>query len=183
MIEMPSDFEPMSSEDLGNWLKEMAEQVATQNHDRTSAIVSGVALEESLRDLVLTYFAKVPEAERTVNNVLGNFNSLINVSYCLGLVSRDEYSDLHAARQIRNYFAHSPKGSTFADARPLELCSQLRIPVQRPELFDKLSCSEKFEATTFVLLENLGTRQWRAREHQCLIPEEIDPSEWDIFFH
>ena len=161
----------------------LARRIRIENHERTLAIVNGAELEELLGELLLAFMANDKEAEKTVKRY--NFYTRIQIAYCLGLISRDEYSDLQTIKEIRNHFAHSsnnPKGSTFEDKELLDLCKQLRIPQQRPDLFDGKSPSKVFDATSFVLKENLFARKWKAGKQKCLIPHEIDSKDWEPYF-
>ena len=154
----------------------------TENRERTLAIVGGVDLEELLGRMLSEIFIEGRESEATLGRVLGTFHSRTQVAYCLGLISSDEYADLHTIRRIRNHFAHNSKGCSFGDQEVIDLCQNLRIPRQRPDLFEDLSPAEQFEATVFVLQQNLWDRMIAAKQRRSAVPDEIDSRRWQEFF-
>ena len=181
-LHVPESYEPLDRDLIEALLKEWERRTQIENRDRTLAIVSGVDLEESLGKLILALMIDDEEAENTLNHTLNTFYSRIQIAYCLGLISSDEYIDLHIIRRIRNYFAHSTKGSSFENPQAMALCMNLRIPQQHPDLFDSLSPSERFGATVFVLSQNIWHRISTARRRRSSVPDEIDSAQWEEFF-
>lgn len=181
-LAVPDDFELPTREQIESLLNTWTERQRTENRDRTSAIVNAVDLEQLLVTLILDIMIDDQESENTLKQTLNSFHAKIQLAYCLGLVSLDEYTDLHIIRRVRNYFAHSPSGSTFEDQKVAALCDNLKIPQHRSELFDDLSLSEKFNSTVFVLSQNIWDRRSLAKKRKGCIPDEIDSEQWVEFF-
>lgn len=181
-MNVPEGYEQPDREEIARMVEVHANKTKIVNSERTLAIISGVDLEELLGNILSNIFIDDKQAENTLQQVFNTFYSKIEVAYSLGLISSDEYVDLNITRKIRNYFAHTPEGSSFNDQKVIDLCINLRIPQQRPELFDDLSTSEKFDSVVFVLRENLWQRAEAAKQKKASIPEEIDSSHWQEYF-
>lgn len=173
---------PVDGDEIEAMFKEYETRTQLENRDRTLAIVGGAGLEELLGKLILALMIDGKVAENTLNHTFSSFYSRIQIAYCFGLISPDEYTDLHTIRKIRNYFAHSTSGSSFRDPQVIDLCRDLQIPKQRPDLFNRLSPAEIFESTAFVLSENIEDRASMARQQKCSVPDEIDSERWQEFF-
>jgi len=63
-----------------------------------------------------------------VNRPLGTFGARIDISYCLGLISKEELQDLQIIQDIRNKFAHRLHDISFDDEDIIEACKRLNIP-------------------------------------------------------
>ncbi len=79
--------------------------------DRNCAVVGAVLIEEELSQLLLSRFSNVNKEVRRMfhpDHVLAGLGPKITLSYALGIIDVDVYSDLHLIRKIRNHFAHAP---------------------------------------------------------------------------
>ena len=127
-------------------------------------------------ELLLSFMVDDKLSRVLLRSTLNNFATRINLAYCLGLISPDEYADLHTMREIRNYFAHGKRGCTFDDKYAADLCDKLRTPRKKPvELNERWAL---YRDTVAILLEILSDRVWRAIKRRNVIPEEIDSATW-----
>ena len=88
-----------------NFIKEINDQT-----DRGAALIVATWLDEELRAAIKTRFVNSDFNETRVfegNGPLSTFSSKIDIGYSLGLLSKQNYSDLTIIRKIRNDFAHS----------------------------------------------------------------------------
>jgi DNA-binding MltR family transcriptional regulator len=87
---------------------------------------------------------------------LGAFGSRIEAAYLLGLISREEYEDLNALREIRNQYAHALHGITLDNdylrsrVGKLQLWKQLG-GVMAEALMDGVSARQKIQFTVTLL--------------------------------
>ena len=171
-----SDLENFEHFDIKAMLESAQQRATKENADRNHAIVAGVDLEEALGELLLNFMVDDKSSRDLIHSALRNFATRINNAYSLGLISRDEFDDLHTIREIRNYFAHGKRGCTFTDKNVTNLCDQLKTPRKNPiELNEPWAI---YLNTATILLEILSKRIWDAQKHQCITPEEIDPTTW-----
>ncbi|RJP46307.1 MAG: hypothetical protein C4583_19215 [Anaerolineaceae bacterium] len=168
-----NDFEHF---DIKAALESAQQQEIKEASDRNHAIVSGVDLEEALGELLFNYMVDDKPSRDLLRTTLSNFATRINMAYSLGLISQDEFADLHTMREIRNYFAHGKRGCTFADKYVTDLCDKLKIPKKNPiEMNEPWTI---YLSTAIILLEILSDRIWYAKKHQNETPKEIDPPTW-----
>jgi DNA-binding MltR family transcriptional regulator len=98
--------------------------------DRSVAIV-GAAYLDTVLELLLRNF--LVEDENALGKLfdqdrpLSTFSARINMSYCLGLLTRSEYRELDLIRQIRNHFAHQLHGVAFDDPVISDKCRALSL--------------------------------------------------------
>lgn len=96
--------------------------------DRGAVLVGAALLDSRLERLLLSHMLLGKVAEDLVkggNAPLGTFSARINATYAFGLITTAERKDLNLIRAIRNEFAHSEHGLTFADQKIVGLCSSL----------------------------------------------------------
>lgn len=155
--------------------------VGRRNADRHDAIVAGVKLEEALGELLASFLVDQKQSHDLLHGILNNFATRINLAYCLGLISPDEYADLHTMREIRNYFAHGKEGSSFNDKYVTDLCDKLitirKNPLYEEESEDYLSLYLGSAAVLLYIL-SIGNRTSTAQNRRCVVPDEIDPATW-----
>ena len=102
-----------------NFIKEINEQT-----DRGAALIVATWLDEELRAAIKTKFINSDSNENRMfegNGPLSTFSSKIEIGYSLGLLSKQNYSDLTIIRKIRNDFAHSILDS---NSEPVSFSSQ-----------------------------------------------------------
>jgi len=99
-----------------------------EKNERAIAIIGGAFLETIMENILTVFFV---DDEEQVQNLLrfdkpiGNFNSRINLAYCLGLIKKDVLKDLKLAGKIRNEFAHN-LSATFNSDRIRSWCNELK---------------------------------------------------------
>ena len=179
----PEGWDPEEGlEDLKRVLGERALKLRTQNRERAAAIVAGADLEEALGGVLGGLMVPGRRSEKLLGGTeLRTFALRIDLAFSLGLISDDERGDLHVVRKVRNHFAHE-KECSFEDQKVVALCANLRIPLQRPYLFEGMSNSERFMSVAFVLSQNLSDRVYAARRSRRSVPTEIDSEQWRDYF-
>lgn len=121
---------------------------------RGSALFAGSYL-ESILEKVLR--GKLIGSEKHLNELLsfngaiGSFSNKINVSYSIGLISKDILNDLNIIRKIRNEFGHSANIIDFEDAKISGLCNSLKLVARAGES----SPRQKFNASVHYILGKL----------------------------
>lgn len=101
--------------------------------DRAVAVVAGAFLEELLEDLLKTFFVKDEKSNKKVfegYGPLATFNSKIEISYRLGLITKNERNKLHTIRSIRNDFAHTVGDLSFSNQSISDKCQNISVPIE-----------------------------------------------------
>jgi len=83
------------------------------SNDRSLAIVGAALVESSLTYLIESYL--IDDKSKVDIFINNDFSSKIQLAYCLGLISKDEYNDFNCIRKIRNLFAHKLSVSDLND--------------------------------------------------------------------
>ena len=86
--------------------------------DRAVAIIGATALDTHLEKLLKKYLINDSKAVNDLisgssNSLLSTFSAKIHATYCLGLISKNEFEDLQIVRRIRNNFAHELQNCNF----------------------------------------------------------------------
>ena len=75
--------------------------------DRAGAILCAVTLDETLKELLgSALISNYPKDIFKNHGPLATFSARINMAYSMGLISQNEYRELHLIRKVRNEFAH-----------------------------------------------------------------------------
>jgi DNA-binding MltR family transcriptional regulator len=164
------------SEKLASAFEQLGKQIYRQESERSYAIVGGVELEESLGTLLLSFCVDDKQTEKALESTLGSFYVRINVAWILGLISRDEYDDLHLIREIRNYFAHGTEGVSFEDKQVAERCGKLKT-IRKNHVTNE-DALMIYMGSVVVLKELLFDRMASAIQSKRATPDEIDPKSW-----
>jgi hypothetical protein len=104
--------------------------------DRAAAILGASFLESAMRERFTDFLVDDPASTKLFEpyQPLSSFSALIDVSFCLGLLTRDMKADLNLIRKIRNHFAHHPEHFTFDMAPVSDWCRELTpargLPIQ-----------------------------------------------------
>jgi hypothetical protein len=170
------DGEPFDRDELEAMLKELGKSKGKLNAERHHAIVAGVDLEEALGDLLAECLIEQKQTRKLIGGTLRNFATRINFAYCLGLISDDEYDDLHNMREIRNLFAHRKEGLSFEDDEIKGVCDKLKTIRKNPLEDD--SYLSLYLSSAQILLYILRERTYEAQKRKCIAPEEFDPHRW-----
>lgn len=129
-----------------NLLKEIEEQT-----DRGAVLVITAWIEEQLRAALSTKFVDSDQSKKKAfegNGPLSTFSAKIELAFLLGLISKQDYSDLTIIRKIRNEFAHTILND---DSDPLNF--------NNPHISDrcyslKYITDEKFDSPRHSFLRN-----------------------------
>lgn len=144
---------PAKREDVAGFIGEFLRE-----SDRAVAILGGVFLDEYLKELMASFLVDdSTKVHDLLEGPLGTFRSRINASYCMGLITEDEYHDLDIVREIRNKFAHELHGLSFSDDWVKNKCDTLRLAKKKkappvPGVPDERNL---FSATIVVLFAEL----------------------------
>lgn len=97
--------------------------------DRACAVLGPAALDQVLGELIRSAMAE--DAPRSLFEGYGpiaSFSARIDIVLGMGLISRDEYHDLHLIRKIRNAFAHEMDYELSFVSKPIaQRVAELRI--------------------------------------------------------
>lgn len=104
--------------------------------DRAAAVLGAAYLNGCLKQQIANFLIddskRIGEILEGPLAPLGHFAARISASYCMGLISEDEYHDLQIIRTIRNEFAHKLHGLSFSDALVENKCAKLHLPREVP---------------------------------------------------
>lgn len=160
-------------EDIKGFLEEFQGET-----DRAAAVLGAAYLDECLRQLIASFLIddskKVDELLEGPLAPLGSFASRISVSYCMGLISEDEYHDLQIIREIRNAFAHGLHGLSFSESWVRGKCSELRLWKLASEWLRLDTARSQFTVTTSALLMQLKLRTLRQERDRRVTPSEFE---------
>jgi len=130
---------------------------------RAAVIISAAFMEGWLRQLIANFMVddskavdELLGAEDNVDRPLSSFSSRIRAAYCLGLISRDEYDDLHMVKKLRNRFAHGMHGLSVDDNAIVSWCNELKIP-------KKIFAGKVHHWDTFLIAVSMLTSQLAIR--------------------
>jgi mannitol operon repressor len=115
---------PKDLEYFSGFMKEFQDET-----DRGASLVGAALLDKQLLDLLHSHFLDKKESKELLEGgsaPLGTFSGRIKASYCLGLITDLEHSELQLIRKIRNEFAHQTHGLAFQNEKIASLCSHLR---------------------------------------------------------
>ena len=91
-----------------------------EQDDRGLVLSLAAFAEEALGNLLKAFMLPVAASGQLVDGFgapLGNFSSRIKAAYSLGLVTKNQFTDLEQLRKIRNLFAHTWQPISLADQR------------------------------------------------------------------
>ena len=116
-------------EQLSSESKELYELLSTEA-DFPCVVVSLSFIDQCLASLLHTFFIDGSTADRLLDHrgALGSFIARVDLSYCLGLITKELFQNLHVLGEIRNVFAHSRFKLSFDSPRIKDLCELLTFP-------------------------------------------------------
>jgi DNA-binding MltR family transcriptional regulator len=97
--------------------------------DRAMALIGAAFLDDALKSMITGFFV---DDQKVVESLLGNrrplstFSSRINLAYCLGLITKEQFTDLNFIREIRNEFGHTRHPLNFTSQPIVNWCSLLK---------------------------------------------------------
>ncbi|HGH7175506.1 TPA: MltR family transcriptional regulator [Bacillus wiedmannii] len=120
-------------EEMGQYMEALKEfeKELENSSDRGLVLVSGSIIDELLCELLKAFLIKSKSVEKDlfkVNGVLATFEAKIQMSYYLGLISKNEKSNITYLQRVRNKFAHQFIDITFENDAISNVCSNFEIP-------------------------------------------------------
>ncbi|VVP61625.1 hypothetical protein PS874_06311 [Pseudomonas fluorescens] len=115
---MDGEEDEEDCEVFGN-LNALGPLLETQD-DRGLVLSLAAFAEDALGNLLKAFMLPVAASVQLVDGFgapLGNFSSRIKAAYSLGLVTKNQFTDLEQLRKIRNLFAHTWQPISLADQR------------------------------------------------------------------
>jgi DNA-binding MltR family transcriptional regulator len=97
--------------------------------DRGAVLLSVSFLEKEIENLLGDYFVKNEKIRSSIftgYGALATFSAKIDLSFLLGLISKQTLDDLNCIRKIRNEFAHSHFSIDFTNDKVKNLCLNLK---------------------------------------------------------
>jgi hypothetical protein len=91
--------------------------------DRAACITGAAVLDDLLSVLLRARMVQDDKITRFLTSNKSDFELKIDLCYGFGLISEEEYRDLHLMRKIRNRFAHTRGRVSFEDSG---VCDRLR---------------------------------------------------------
>jgi mannitol operon repressor len=151
----------------------------TKESDRGEALVAASLLDERLKAILKAFFVESKistELLDSFNAPLGSFSSRIAIAYALGLISKNEFTEITLIRKIRNEFSHKWKDVTFDSSPIREFCNKL------PSSFgvkENNTPQARFYIAIFILLADLSSREQLVSEERrtaCAYPNKARDS-------
>jgi DNA-binding MltR family transcriptional regulator len=125
---MPLRTPPKSLEEVTADLKHMLETLDVGS-DMACALVGAAHIEGALMFLLSKFLIICDESKNLfdIGRELESMSKCNRMAFCLGLTTRDTYSNVSLVAKVRNKFAHSPAPIAFTNAKVIEYCDQFRI--------------------------------------------------------
>lgn len=95
-------------------------EILEEQDDRGLVLSLAAFAEDALGKLLQAFLLPVKSSEQLVVGFgapLGTFSTRIKAAYSLGLITKDQFSDLEQLRKIRNLFAHTWQPISLSDQR------------------------------------------------------------------
>ncbi len=127
--------------------------------ERGGVLISSSYIENLLGEIIRNFLLDVSSANKLLDggySPLSSFSSRIQLTYCLGLISEQEYKELETIRKIRNIFAHKMKAS-FKDKKLVDLCHNLKFSAANYNNI-KVTSSGRFTTSAVAIILNLINR-------------------------
>ncbi len=156
-------------DDIGGFIKEFANETP-----RAAAILGATFLQQCLGELIGRFLIYDPtEVDKLLEGPLQHFAPRIRASYCMGLISEDEYHDLQIIRDIRNGFAHDLHGLSFSTAWVKDKCAKLQLPKKEPQWPADADAQDAFRISVAILSFQLGARTGRQERRVVPSPFQV----------
>ncbi|MEB9381772.1 transcriptional regulator [Bacillus cereus] len=107
------------------------EKELENSSDRGMVLVCGSIIDQLLSELLKSFLIESGDVEKDMfksNGVLATFDSKIKMAYYLGLISKNEKSNIIYLQRIRNKFAHQFLGISFESNDIANICGNFEIP-------------------------------------------------------
>lgn len=136
--------------------------------DRGAALVGAALIDQRLSDTLRSFFVVAKTAGELLDGgtaPLGTLSARIKTCHALGLIDTHELGECDLIRKVRNGFAHSVHGTTFADPRIAALCDRLQsdLPGGR-EAFKENPRGMFINSVVLTVMRLTYRAEWVARE-------------------
>jgi DNA-binding MltR family transcriptional regulator len=168
---MKENYSPREEKEWGNLINEFRSK-----SDRSVGILGTVYLDTYLKQLLQGFFIDDPEAAALLLGdefPLGSFSARIKISYCLGLISADEYHDLKLILEIRNAFSANMGIRSFAADTIRETCYLFKTAKNMLLPGETITPRRLFVFTCTILVQHLALRAVEAANERRTIPDEF----------
>lgn len=151
--------------DFSEFLREFQSET-----DRGAALVGAALIDQKLADTLRAYMVGGKSADELLdggNASLGNFSARIKICHALGLIDDYELAECDVIRKVRNEFAHSVHGTTFAEPKISGLCDRLQsdLPGGR-EAFRGNPRGMFINAVVLIVMRLTYRAEWVAKERR-----------------
>ena len=143
--------------DRPDWLEFFLKEFDRES-DRAAVILASALIDDTLRELLDGYLLSCPSSSDPLfdgNGPMSSFSSRIELSYRLGLISRDFASGLNILRRIRNSFAHDLAGCSFESqsvrGRVDALCRLSKATESQVDNIDRYSWKKPRDRFCYVI--------------------------------
>ncbi len=135
-----------------------------------AAVLIGVNfLDQCLGSLLSHHFIKGSTSEALLdpnNGILGTFGSRMKLSYCLGIISKNDYNELQIMAETRNIFAHSHATVNFKTPAIVDLCDRLSYLEKLKLAKSNYGPRSKFDITVALMAQRLVVLALSAKKKQ-----------------
>jgi DNA-binding MltR family transcriptional regulator len=148
--------------------------------DRGSVLMAAAFIEDKLTCLLESYFIenkKVCKQLLKGNGALATFSSKIDLTFLLGLISKNIFNDLHILRKIRNDFAHTASNISFETPSIRDRTKALST-LSKEMLKDNTKAYFMRSMTTILTAINMKMENFE----RCSTPENFDMDIFDKSF-
>ncbi len=147
--------------------------------DRGAALTATAILDEVLGKILEAFFVESQQTRDLLfkhHAPLSSLAARADACHALGLLNSNEHAEITTLRRIRNEFAHSWNGVTFASGKVVAL--SLSLPWLGPtELETTSSPRSRFNFAVVILLMDLIWRARLVKEHKRAV------NQWPKQFH
>ncbi len=136
--------------------------------DHGAALVGAALIDQKLADTLRSFFVVGKTARSLLDGgtaPLGTFSARIKAAHALGLIDTFDLSECDLIRKVRNEFAHSIHGTTFAEPKITAFCDRLKsdLPGGR-EAFDCNPRGVFINAVILTAMRLTYRAEWVAKE-------------------
>jgi len=103
-------------------------EALNSSNDLSCILIGASYLDESLGALLHEFSIESSVTDKIIydnSSILSTLSSKTDITYVLGLVSKDNYNDLRKIAEIRNMVAHSHLSKDFSNEEVIASCGQL----------------------------------------------------------
>lgn len=130
----------MSDSRIGDMIQ--LRELLSEESDRGSVLLAVSYLENELENALRLVLVEDKLCDKVFRGILGNFASKINMSYLLGIISKEQMNNINKIKDVRNKFGHSYTKLEFDTDEIKRACLDLRY--QYEEYIDDATTRDIF---------------------------------------